>query len=66
MSINKSKLFDRRITDRYREKGMITKEQYDQYVKNLPDDAANAQYVQMDIHDAELTEGSSDSGSEDT
>jgi hypothetical protein len=65
MPQNKNRLFDRRVVDRYREKGAFSKEEYEQYLKALPDDSGNAQWVQMDIHDAELSEGASGHG-EDT
>ena len=58
------KYLDRRTLDRYREKGLLKKEDYEAYLKNLPDDSANAQWVQMDIHDAELGEGETGSGEE--
>jgi hypothetical protein len=66
LTSKKSRLYDRRVMDRYRDKGLLTKDEYEKYIKNLPDDAANAQWVQMDIHDAELTEGSSVSDEEGT
>ena len=57
------KHFDRRTVDRYLEKGMLKRADYESYLKSLPDDSANAQWVQMDIHDAEL--GESESGAEE-
>ena len=59
MSIN-TRYFDRRTTDRYLEKGAIKEKELESYMKNLPDETNNAQWVQMDLHDAEL--GENDSG----
>lgn len=47
---------DRRTVDRYMEKGLIKEAELNTYLKGLPDDAANAQWVQMDLHDAEFSE----------
>lgn len=47
---------DRRTVDRYKEKGLLKEADYQSYLKGLPDDAANAQWVQMDLHDTEISE----------
>jgi len=47
---------DRRTQDRYVEKGLLKDADLKAYMKALPDEAANAQYVQMDLHDAEISE----------
>lgn len=68
MAINK-RPFDRRVTDRYLEKGQIKDSEVNSHMKGLPDDANNAQYVQMDLHDAEITgeeEGDEDEGEGET
>lgn len=54
----KSRYLDRRTMDRYIEKGLISADEVKSYIKSLPDEAANAQYVQMDLHDAEISEDS--------
>jgi hypothetical protein len=54
------KLYDRRVSERHVEKGLISEADYAVYLKSLPDEAANAQWVQMDLHDAEISEGSGD------
>mgnify|MGYP006291135351 CR=1 FL=1 len=38
------------------EKGLIKETEFNTYLKALPDDAANAQWVQMDLTDAEFSE----------
>ena len=57
---------DRRTVDRYMDKGIIKKADYDAYLKSLPDDTANATLVQMDVEETEITSrgtnGSHDSG----
>lgn len=50
------KRLDRRTYDRYMEKGLLNKKEIEAHMKGLPDDTANAQYVQMDLHDAEISE----------
>jgi len=52
----KSRYLDRRTQDRYVEKGLLSEADVKGYIKALPDEAANAQYVQMDLHDAEISE----------
>jgi hypothetical protein len=52
-----SKLYDRRVVDRYREKGMIKDSEFEAHLKNLPDETPNAQWVQIDLYEAEMGEG---------
>lgn len=52
------KLLDRRTVERYIDKGLVKASEFQTYVKNLPDEANNAQWVQMDLHDAEITDES--------
>ncbi len=59
MSIN-TRYYDRRTTDRYVEKGALKDKDVESYLKNLPDETNNAQWVQMDLHDAELGDNESD------
>ncbi len=47
---------DRRTFDRYLDKGILKEADLKSHLKNLPDDTANAQWVQMDLHDAEISE----------
>jgi len=49
------KHLDRRTVDRYLEKGLLKDETFQTYLKNLPDESVNAQWVQMDLHDAEIS-----------
>ena len=51
MQINR---YDRRVVDRYVEKGEITKKDREAYLKGLPDETENAQWVKMDLEEAEL------------
>ena len=60
--INK-RFFDYRTTDRYLEKGLMKPEDLAKRLKALPDEANNAQWVQMDLHDAEISE--EDTGSDE-
>lgn len=61
--MNTTKKIDRRTVDRYMDKGQIKRSDFDSYMKALPDDAANATWVQMDLEETEIsgrTSGSSD------
>lgn len=55
---------DKRILDRNYGKGIVTEVEMKGFLKTLPDSADSAQYVQMDLHDAEISEGSPESDSE--
>ena len=57
-----SKYLDRRAYDRYIEKGLLKDNEFKAHLKNLPDETSNAQWVEMDLHDAEIGE---DLGSDD-
>lgn len=46
--------FDQRTADRYKEKGLLKDADYKAHLKSLPDETENAQWVEMDLHDAEL------------
>lgn len=48
--------FDRRTVGRYIGKGMITQKNYDDHLKNLPDDEANGEWVKLDLVDAEISD----------
>ena len=64
MAVNeaKRKYFDSRVSDRYLKKGLLSQKEYDSYVKALPDEEANATFVQMDLHETEFSsENDSDS-----
>lgn len=49
------KLFDRRVIERNVAKGLIKEADYKDYLKKLPDESANGQWVQMDMDDPEVT-----------
>lgn len=46
--------FDLRVVDRYIAKGTVKESDYKEHLKNLPDDASNAEYVQMDLMETEI------------
>ena len=56
MSDENSKMFDRRTLDRYLERGDLKKTAFDAHLKGLPDCADQAQYVQMDLYEAEMSD----------
>ncbi len=62
MNSNYYKHYDKRTFDRYLEKGIVKPQEFEAHLKNLPDDAANAVYVQMDMDEAELTDVSDNEG----
>lgn len=51
---------DRRILDREFAKGNVSDADMQAHLKALKDETENAQWVQMDLHDAEISEGSGD------
>ena len=65
MADNYWKLYDRRTMDRYVEKGMLKGPEAQSYLKSLPDETNNAQWVQMDINDTEMG-NENDKSAEDT
>jgi hypothetical protein len=60
MNDNYYKHYDKRVSDRYIEKGIVKPQEFEAHLKNLPDDSANAVLVQMDLDEAELTDVSDD------
>ena len=50
------KLYDRRTFDRYLEKGIVKRADWENYLKTLPDESDNAQWVQMDLEETELAQ----------
>lgn len=54
MAENKVKTYDKRTVDRYMEKGMIKRADYEGFLKALPDDSANADWVETDLEDEEM------------
>lgn len=59
------KIYDRRVVDRYVEKGVLKANDFQSYMKGLADETNNAQWVQLDLHDAEISDAAlgSDLGS---
>ncbi len=66
MNNNYYKHYDKRTFDRYMEKGIVTPQQFDSHMKSLPDESQNAQWVQMDMDEAELTDLSNDGESDES
>lgn len=61
----KRKFFDSRTYDRYLKKGAITQKEYDSFLKALPDEESNASWVQMDLHETEISSEESEDSDED-
>ena len=51
---NRLKTIDRRTYQRNIEKGNLKDSDFQSYVKNLPDETANAQWVEMDLFETEI------------
>ncbi len=60
MKERESKFFDRRVVERYVQKDIVKPGEFQEHMKNLPDDTANAVYVQLDLHDTELGDSGAD------
>jgi len=60
------KLFDRRTLDRYVEKGLVKEGDLNAHLKGLPDDTNNAQWVEMELHEAEIIDDSENSDDSDS
>lgn len=56
MEKNKRSGYDKRTSTRYMEKGLVKESEFSSYLKALPDESSNAQFVQIEMHDAELSE----------
>lgn len=61
MPAQEKKYYDRRTNERYVKKGLTTQKDIDGFVKALPDDESAASYVQMDVHETEISDSSDDS-----
>lgn len=46
-------LIDKRVVDRYMQKGMVTKPEYQKYLEKLPDMASNVDYTKVEEEVAE-------------
>lgn len=57
--------FDKRIMDRYVDKGIITKDAAAQHMKKLPDETPNAVWVELDLEEAEVAPVDGRGGRED-
>jgi hypothetical protein len=54
MAETRAKSIDKRTVDRYVEKGQIKKSELESHLKALPDDTANADWVEMDLEEEEI------------
>lgn len=66
MSQNKSQLFDSRVVQRYIAKGLVTGPEHDAFLKALPDEAANAEWVSYDLEETEMPDVDIDDEEEET
>jgi hypothetical protein len=57
--------YDKRVVDRYVAKGVVSKEELERRLANLPDETDSAVWVQLDMDEAEVSSVGAD-GSEDT
>ncbi|MGE3758733.1 MAG: hypothetical protein AB7H97_13310 [Pseudobdellovibrionaceae bacterium] len=57
---SKAKHFDKRVSDRYIEKGQLKESDIDSHLKQLPDDSANAEWVQLDMEESDIGDADSD------
>jgi|688.fasta_scaffold1832613_2 hypothetical protein len=65
MAVKSEKTFDKRTIGRYITKGQVSQKDYDAYLKALPDEEANGEWVKLDLVDAEITDDSIDEDSTD-
>jgi hypothetical protein len=54
------KHFDKRVMDRYAEKGIIKESDIKSRLKALPDDTANAEWIELDVGDTEIADDGQD------
>ncbi len=54
---NNKPSYDKRTFQRYVDKGLIKDGELKSHFSALPDESNNAQWVQIDLHDAELSDG---------
>ena len=59
------KTFDKRTITRYLAKGQVDQKIYDAYVKALPDEEGNGEWVKLDLVDAEITDDNMDEENDD-
>lgn len=62
----KWKLGDKRTQDRYVEKGLVEKNKVEAQLKALPDETANATWVEIDMEEVRVDGSSEDSSEEGT
>lgn len=59
----KKKTKDKRLLERDYSRGLVKDDAVNAYLAALPDDTANAQWVEVELHDAELGSGDDLDGS---
>lgn len=50
----KWKHFDKRTSDKYLDKGIVSQSEMQSHLKALPDDAANATWVELEMDETEI------------
>lgn len=56
LSWNYWKHYDKRTVDRYIERGVVKEADLKSRLKSLPDETANAEWIELDMSDAEVAE----------
>jgi len=52
--IEKDHIFDKRIIERNIERGRLTKEEYEEHLKALPDEAEKAEEITVEVEEGEF------------
>ena len=65
MADNNQKTIDKRTFGRYVDKGLLKASDVEAHLKSLPDDTANATWVELDLEEAELSHSETDDELED-
>ncbi|MBI1860676.1 MAG: hypothetical protein HYR96_07140 [Deltaproteobacteria bacterium] len=56
LSWNYWKHYDKRTVDRYVDRGVVKPADFQSRLKNLPDETNNAEWVKLDVNDAEVAD----------
>ena len=64
--MNDKKLYDTRILSKNLQKGLIKEADLKAHIKSLPDESANAQWIEMDIHETDSNGAGNHSGNSDS
>lgn len=60
MSDENRKIFDSRVIHKNMQKGTVKEAEFKNYLKSLPDETNNAQWIEMDIHETDSNSHSED------